>query len=207
MEAEGFDRLAKTLGSGSSRRGVLAAVISLAGLHLTRGSSAAKDRKVTICHRTESAGQPYRPITVAESAVPAHEAHGDLVGCGANEDLDLMACVCRPRGGLGGCTPPGCPSGQTCETRQIPPSGALADVCCQYAQTDQGCGQINPDPFAARFTCTETCDLGAGRGTKNDLVPCDVLHSCGTCEQGFTCLPSRCCGNVCVPVCNAARFA
>jgi hypothetical protein len=209
MDAAGFDRLAKTLGAGANRRGVLAALVSLAGLNLTRGSAAAKDRKVTICHRTESAEQPFRPITVAESAIPAHEAHGDLVGCGANEELDLAACVCRPRGVAGvGCNPSDCPSGQTCETRQIPPSGATANVCCQYAQADQGCGQINPDPFAGRFTCTEICALGAGRGTQNDLVPCDLQHSCGTCPRGFTCLPSRCCQfNVCVPVCDATRFA
>ena len=208
MDATGFDRLAKTFGSGTSRRGVLATFVGLAGLELTRGSAAAKDRKVTICHRTESAEQPFRPTEVNESAIPAHEAHGDLVGCGANEELDLTACVCRPRGEPGiGCDPPTCPSGQTCETRTIPPSGAIAKVCCQYAQTDQGCGQIPPDPPAGRFTCTEECAAGAGRGTQNDLVPCDLQRSCGTCSTGFTCLPSRCCGfNVCVPVCDGSRF-
>jgi hypothetical protein len=212
MDAAGFDRLAKNLGAAANRRGVLAALVSLAGLNLTRGSAAAKDRKVNICHRTESAEQPFRPITVAESAIPAHEAHGNLVGCGANEELDLEACVCRPRGVAGvGCNPRDCPSGQSCQARPLPSSGVVTNVCCQYAQTDQGCGQLSGEPVAARFTCTETCAAGAGPRPKNDLVPCGAQSQCpigpGTCRNGFTCVPSQCCGfNVCVPVCDGTRF-
>jgi hypothetical protein len=36
--------------------------------------------RVTICHRTGSRRNPFRTITVAQSAVPAHLRHGDTTG-------------------------------------------------------------------------------------------------------------------------------
>jgi Ca2+-binding RTX toxin-like protein len=41
-------------------------------------SQAAPADKVTICHATGSATNPYVVITVSENALPAHEAHGDF---------------------------------------------------------------------------------------------------------------------------------
>jgi hypothetical protein len=35
--------------------------------------------KVTICHRTNSPTNPYVMITVAQAAIPAHQAHGDVI--------------------------------------------------------------------------------------------------------------------------------
>ncbi len=58
----------------SLRRSVVAAVVTCAGLAaLTPAASAGE--KVTICHATGSASNPYVTITVSVNAVPAHRAH------------------------------------------------------------------------------------------------------------------------------------
>jgi hypothetical protein len=42
--------------------------------------SPAKDQyKTTICHRTNSAKNPFVEITVSNNALPAHQAHGDII--------------------------------------------------------------------------------------------------------------------------------
>jgi hypothetical protein len=42
--------------------------------------SPAQDQyKTTICHRTRSAKHPWVEITVSNNALPAHQAHGDII--------------------------------------------------------------------------------------------------------------------------------
>ncbi len=56
------------------------------GKAASAGQSSAADQyvgKTTICHRTNSAKNPWVVITVSNNSLPAHKAHGDtLVGPG-----------------------------------------------------------------------------------------------------------------------------
>ena len=111
MDAERFDRLSRVLGKAVTRRGMLGVLAGLAGLGLTEATATRRrqrrhrpgrararhvhaDDKVTLCHRTGSPHHPFQVITVAPSAVPAHQAHGDLVHCPNLQVIDFTRCTC-----------------------------------------------------------------------------------------------------------------
>ena len=76
-------------------------------------SKSAEEKKVTICHYPPGNPENMQTLSVAESAVPAHLAHGDTMGeCvdaegdGADEGVTAPGCVCPP--GVDECV---CPDG------------------------------------------------------------------------------------------------
>jgi hypothetical protein len=69
----------------------------------TVSNSAAQDQyvgKVTICHHTHSAKNPFVTITISRAALPAHLAHGDTIGPCPTVGV-LGASATRTRGGGG----------------------------------------------------------------------------------------------------------
>ncbi len=112
MDGQKFDKLVKNLSIATSRRGVLKG--SLAALAALGTRSAVAADKVTICHFTGSASNPYNIITISTSALNQHVAnHGDFIyndccldsECGALTDqcnvgaCDAGTCVAVPQTG------------------------------------------------------------------------------------------------------------
>jgi hypothetical protein len=208
-----FDDVLRALGAAATRRGVVIALAGALGgrqveiLARRRGrnrtagikASAEGRQKVTICHRTGSKKKPFQVITVSQSAVAAHAAHGDLVDCPARETLDLETCTCTCDVDPGpGCDPP-CACGEICKVVDPDDDGA----CCRYTQREGECPNNGGD--VAPFSCTEVCGDQVTEGGED--IPCDrVCGSLGHCGRASTCVESACCGHpICVPICGHGR--
>jgi hypothetical protein len=176
MDSERFDTVVRALSNGATRRGALGMLAGIAGLGVSevaarrrgRGSlpstrrSLAKEAqsadKVTICHRTGSKKHPFQVISVDASAVPAHEAHGDLVSCPNLQIIDVETCTCVcPVGEIA------CESGQRldlerCQCVSTCAAGCVSNPCQRCRCMDDGfcdCA-IRPCPDG------QTCDPATG---------------------------------------------
>ena len=63
-----------------SRRWIVLFALAAVATALLVGTIAARNEQVTICHIPPGNPSNAHTITVSESAVPAHQAHGDTLG-------------------------------------------------------------------------------------------------------------------------------
>jgi hypothetical protein len=170
MDGKQFDRIVKSLATNASRRGVIGGgIAAIAGLVSRSGS--AQD-KVTICHFTGSANNPYNIITVDDNSVQlqSHLSHGDtlFVNCCLDEECD---------DGIA-CTIDTCVNG-TCV---FTPDNTLCDdgVACTVDTCDATLGCVfTPDNTLCddADACTiDTCD--ATLGCQYESVNCDDSNAC-----------------------------
>jgi len=82
--------------SGAAAVAHAVATAAKATKSLPKPMASASANKTTICHVTGSATNPYVQITVANSALPAHQAHGDII------PMPSTGCPTAPVDGSGG---------------------------------------------------------------------------------------------------------
>ncbi len=190
MDDERFDALSRMLGNGTSRRGALGLLAGVAGLGLgevvakrrkhgkgkgkgkgrTQATAEKKDHKITICHLTNEATNPVVQIKVDESAVPAHQAHGDTID--PDFQNDVQNCGSCGTGCTGGdaCNTPACQNGK-CGTTPTP-----GVACDGGTGTCDANGRCQPNtPNVCSGSPTTICFVRDGAICGNHNPPCHCL--------------------------------
>jgi hypothetical protein len=206
MDQTRFDDLTRLLSRGQTRRSItrLLGGLTLGGLFAVdavptdakkggkgkgkgrgKGKNTKKAHKVTICHRTGSQTNPFIVITVDKSALPAHEAHGDLVGCPEPRVIDFETCTCLCPGV--NCLPSRVPNPETCgcDCRPIvcPPGTVQNPQTCECECRPVDCPEGQQQN---RETCECECPADA------ELCP-DLPGDEVCCPPTTDCCGTDCC--------------
>jgi Dictyostelium (slime mold) repeat len=216
MDGRQFDKLTKALATGVSRRRVLrgavgSAIGGMVSLIRIRGGSAGD--KVVVCHLTGSATNPVVQIEVSVNAIPAHEAHGDVIAPDFATDVNNCGGCGIVCGGGDACNTPTCLGGE-CTTASVScdDSNACTDDSCDPAT---GCVHTPISCDDSDICTTDTCDPATG--CVHTPISCDDSDICttDTCDPATGCVHTPivgCChidadcprGEVCIDnVCTA----
>jgi len=195
---------------------LLAAAVVVAGGALG-SAAAAGQQKVQVCHRPPGNPNNYQTITIGAPALPAHLAHGDLVGA----CLDLCATLCDdgnlcttdsgvPDMHTDRCdcvfTPVDCNDSNACTTDSCDPATGCQNVPRTGATCDDQRVCTGPDACTTSGQCAGPpipgcCDEDADC-TAPDLctiASCNLAtHTCQT-QQKVCVAPDRCTVSVCNP--------
>jgi hypothetical protein len=156
MDDRTFDDLARALGSGRSRRGLLKAIggaaLGMVGASATSRGVFANAGKVGICH-VDGQGR-FRHISVNANAVSAHLAHGDYLADIANDPDNCGAC------------------GNVCEDADACTTSSCVDGVCEYTYVPVDCAVSEWSEWSA-------CSAECGGGTQVRTRTVTTEASCG----------------------------
>ncbi len=189
MEPGQFDDITRRLAFGATRRRMvklLSGGVAAGALSRLRGTSAIAADKVGICHLTGSASNPVVFISVSTNAIPAHEAHGDVI----NPDFENDSANC------GGCLI-SCDDGDPC-TIDTCEGGLCVNTPVDCSDFDDQCnvgvcvgGFCEAEPANEGLACddgnactqTDTCVSGECIGSDPVIcTPLDQCHVAGVCD-------------------------
>jgi hypothetical protein len=198
MDGRQFDKLTKALATGVSRRRVLrgavgSAIGGMVSMIRIRGGSAGD--KVVVCHLTGSATNPVVQIDVSVNAIPAHEAHGDVIAPDFATDVNNCGGCGIVCGGGDACNTPTCLGGE-CTTVSVncDDNNACTDDSCDPAT---GCVHTPINCDDSNICTADTCDPATGC-VHTPIVGC--CHTDADCPRGQVCIDNVCTNNP-APVC------
>ena len=174
------------------------------------------NEEITICHRTGSENHPWVVITIDEDAVPAHQAHGDIIPItdrNGDGNIDEDDCTYTPPGSVCGngvieqgeqcddgntTNGDGCSSTCQIEETKLPPNAVDDSVTTSYETAiviDVLANDTDPDGMLDPSTVIVT--IGPTNGAISDIDPATgkITYTPNTGYYGTDTFEYRVCDN------------